>query len=80
MYGSISGTCIRDYIHNVDLYRAHLLVSQYLKKYNKINQLNLGYVTGLSVQEVINTVKPVTGKPINIIYSERRWKSSQPHC
>lgn len=71
-YDTTDGTCIRDYIHVVDLCRAHLLALQYLEKRNKSNQFNLGNGTGFSVQEVISTVRQVTGKPINIINSKRR--------
>ena len=71
-YDTEDGTCIRDYIHVVDLCKAHLLALQYLKQHQQSNQFNLGNGKGFSVQEVINTVQQVTGKPIHVIHSARR--------
>jgi UDP-glucose 4-epimerase len=71
-YDTDDGTCVRDYIHVVDLCKAHLLALQYLEKQQQSNQFNLGNGKGFSVQEVINTVQKVTGKPIHIINSARR--------
>lgn len=71
-YNTIDGTCIRDYIHIVDLCKAHLLALKYLDINHKSNQFNLGNGMGFSVQEVINTVEKVTGKPIKLVNSERR--------
>ncbi len=64
------GTCIRDYIHVVDLINAHILSLNNLDLKSKI--YNLGSEKGYSVREVIWTSKKVTGKKIKTIEAERR--------
>jgi len=71
-YDTPDGTCIRDYIHVVDLCQAHFLALEYLKMHQKSAQFNLGNGNGFSVQQVIDVVKKVTGKPINIVDVQRR--------
>ena len=59
-YPTRDGTCIRDYIHVMDLASAHLLALKYLIK-NSISQMfNLGNEKGHSVQEVISVTKKIT--------------------
>lgn len=71
-YDTEDGTCVRDYIHVVDLCKAHLLALHYLEQHQQSNQFNLGNGKGFSVQEVINTVQRVTGRLIHVIDSPRR--------
>jgi len=71
-YDTEDGTCVRDYIHVVDLCKAHLLALKNLEQHQQSNQFNLGNGKGFSVQEVINTVQRVTGKAIHVIDSPRR--------
>lgn len=71
-YDTEDGTCVRDYIHVEDLCKAHLLALQYLELHQQSNQFNLGNGKGFSVQEVINTVQQVTGRPIHVINGPRR--------
>jgi len=59
-YDTEDGTCVRDYIHVVDLCKAHLLALKNLEQHQQSNQFNLGNGKGFSVQEVINTVQRVT--------------------
>lgn len=66
------GTCIRDYIHIADLCSAHLSALEYLLKGGATNAFNLGNGEGYSVLEVIETAKQVTGKPIEVVYADRR--------
>jgi len=54
-YDTPDGTCIRDYIHIVDLCEAHLLAIDYLGRGNPSAQFNLGNGSGFSVQEVLDT-------------------------
>jgi len=70
-YPTADGTCVRDYIHVLDLAEAHLLA---LNALNDRGQLiyNLGNGRGFSVREVIETARKVTGHPIPVIESERR--------
>ena len=67
-YDTPDGTCIRDYIHIVDLARAHILA---LEK-DVSGPFNLGTGTGFSVQQVIETCREVTGHPIPADVSPRR--------
>ena len=67
-YDTPDGTCIRDYIHIVDLARAHILA---LEK-DVAGPFNLGTGTGFSVQQVIETCRAVTGHPIPAAVSPRR--------
>lgn len=71
-YPTPDGTCIRDYIHVEDLARAHTLALKYLIKGGESIQCNLGTGVGVSIREIIDTVKDVTGADIRINYGERR--------
>ena len=71
-YDTPDGTCIRDYIHIVDLCTAHLLALNQLNKNEVSTNFNLGNGTGFSVQQVINAAEKVTGRKIKIIDSARR--------
>ncbi len=62
-YPTPDGTCIRDYIHVVDLADAHLLALKALETTDRLI-LNLGNGEGFSVKEVIEAARRVTGKPI----------------
>jgi UDP-glucose 4-epimerase len=73
-YGTPDGTCIRDYIHIVDLARAHILA---LEK-DVTGPFNLGTGTGFSVQQVIETCRRVTGHDIPVAISPRRL--GDPAC
>jgi len=67
-YATPDGTCIRDYIHIVDLARAHILA---LEK-EVSGAFNLGTGHGHSVQEVIEACRAVTGHPIPAVVAQRR--------
>lgn len=71
-YHTPDGTCIRDYIHVMDLAQAHILAVEYLIKGNSSNIFNLGNGVGFSVKEVIDTAEKVTGREIKKIHSTRR--------
>lgn len=60
-YETPDGTCIRDYIHVVDLASAHLEALKFLMDGGKSQILNCGYGRGFSVKEVVDTVKKVSG-------------------
>jgi UDP-glucose 4-epimerase len=70
-YDTPDGTCIRDYIHIDDLCRAHLLVLNKLDEHCELIY-NLGNGTGFSVQEVIETVRRVSGKDFKVVNAARR--------
>lgn len=63
-YPTEDGTCIRDYVHVVDLIDAHILALEYLKKGGESNIFNLGSSSGFSVQQMLEAAREVTGKEI----------------
>lgn len=63
-YNTPDGTCIRDYIHIMDLANAHLKALQYLVNGNKTEIINLGTGNGNSVLEIIEKAKLITGREI----------------
>jgi UDP-glucose 4-epimerase len=67
-YDTPDGTCIRDYIHIVDLAHAHILA---LEK-DVRGAFNLGNGSGYSVREVIDAAREVTGLPIRTDVAPRR--------
>lgn len=74
-YPTPDGTCVRDYIHVVDLAKAHVkALKRLLNKENtqKIEIFNLGTGKGNSVLELINTFEKVSGQKINYKIVERR--------
>jgi UDP-glucose 4-epimerase len=71
-YPTEDGTCVRDYIHVVDLASAHIKAMEYLLSGGKSNIMNCGYSRGFSVKEVIETVKEVSGLNFPVEVSERR--------
>ena len=70
-YPTPDGTCIRDYIHILDLVSAHLLALEELDEREKL-VYNLGNGKGYSVREVIETAREVTGHAIPARESPRR--------
>ncbi len=62
-YPTPDGTCVRDYIHVVDLASAHILAMEALDQLGS-RKYNLGNGQGFSVMEVIQTCREVTGHPI----------------
>jgi UDP-glucose 4-epimerase len=71
-YPTPDGTCIRDYIHVTDLAEAHFSAMQYLIKNNSSFVVNLGSGTGISVLEMIEKARTITGMPIPSKIIERR--------
>lgn len=71
-YDTPDGTCVRDYIHVVDLIQAHLLGLDYLLSDRESNIFNLGNGDGFSVRQVIEVARQVTGKNIAAIECPRR--------
>ncbi|OOZ38578.1 UDP-glucose 4-epimerase GalE [Solemya pervernicosa gill symbiont] len=65
-YATDDGTCIRDYVHVVDLCSAHLLALDWLKAGKGSGVYNLGNGNGYSVQQLIDAAVRVTGREIQI--------------
>ncbi len=71
-YATRDGTCVRDYIHVLDLAAAHLLALDALRSGLESRAFNVGYGTGHSVLEVVESVRRVTGHPLPVRAGERR--------
>lgn len=74
-YPTPDGTCIRDYIHVVDLAKAHVVALQRLldgKNTENYEVFNVGTGTGSSVLEVINSFERVSGEKLNYQIVGRR--------
>src|SRR5258708_30225884 len=65
-YDTPDGTCIRDYIHVLDLCDAHLAALEHLARGGESGAYNLGTGHGHSVNEVIDTARRVSGRPIRV--------------
>ncbi len=74
-YDTPDGTCIRDYIHVMDLAEAHINSLEYLissKNTSKCETFNVGTGKGVSVLEVIQTFEKVSGKKVPYQFTEPR--------
>ena len=72
-YDTPDGTCLRDYIHVIDLAKAHVSAIEYNRKnHNKVIPINLGTGNGSSVLEIINTFEKVSKIKINYKINPRR--------
>lgn len=68
------GTCVRDYIHVMDIANAHVMAVNQFNQLatNKNLTLNIGYGKGLSVLEVVELVNSLSDTPLNYIIGDRR--------
>lgn len=75
-YETRDGTCVRDYIHVMDIARAHTLALRYLldqtEKQNESVVFNLGTGEGITVKEAIDAFEQVNGIKLNYTYGQRR--------
>lgn len=71
-YDTPDGTCIRDYIHINDLASGHVKAMQTIVEKDKDLIVNLGSTNGLSVQEMVEAAREITGRPIPTREVERR--------
>ncbi|WP_134497847.1 UDP-glucose 4-epimerase GalE [Microvirga pakistanensis] len=71
-YPTPDGTCIRDYIHVSDLISAHMQALDHLRGGGESLVVNCGYGHGYSVSEVIDTVRKVSGRPLEARIAPRR--------
>lgn len=74
-YPTPDGTAVRDYIHVVDLAKAHVVALERLDSGNNESNMetfNIGTGTGSSVMEVVKTFEEVAGKPLNYKIVDRR--------
>jgi UDP-glucose 4-epimerase len=71
-YDTPDGTCIRDYIHILDIADAHILALEALHAGEEFDIFNLGNGEGFSVQQIIQTASHVTGRTIPVKESQPR--------
>ena len=72
-YSTPDGTCIRDYIHVMDIAGVHLLGLKFLENGGSgAHFFNLGNGNGFSVKEVITVTEKVVGRKIPVVYGKRR--------
>ncbi len=71
-YPTRDGTCVRDYIQVTDLIDAHLAALAYLREGGASVVCNCGYGHGVTVREVIDVVKRVSGVNFKVVMSPRR--------
>ena len=71
-YDTKDGSCIRDYIHVSDLADAHLRALNFLEEQDEDLVLNLGTSKGISVLEILDSARKVSGMDLPVILSDRR--------
>ena len=71
-YNTKDGSCIRDYVHVVDLVDAHILGFEWSLKNNKSDTFNLGTKDGYSVKEIVKKTEEVLNIKVNVKTSSRR--------
>lgn len=71
-YETRDGTCVRDYIHVLDLADAHVRAVEYLLRDGPSVELNLGTGTGTTVKELLSAIEDVSGRPFPVEYIGRR--------
>ena len=71
-YDTEDGSCIRDYIHVSDLAEAHLSALNFLEEQDEDLVLNLGTSKGISVLEILDAARKVSGMDLPVIHSDRR--------
>jgi UDP-glucose 4-epimerase len=70
-YPTPDGTCVRDYVHVLDLATAHVAALHALSQRDRLIY-NLGSGRGFSVRQVVEISRSVTGHPIPVVESPRR--------
>lgn len=71
-YPTSDGTCVRDYVHVMDLVDAHVLGLKWLEGGKGPRTFCLGTGSGFSVREVIDQSRRVTNRSVPVIYGDRR--------
>lgn len=71
-YSTSDGTCVRDYIHVLDLAAAHILALEKIMNEPGAYTYNVGTGSGYSNREIVKTIEEVTGKSLIVVDQERR--------
>lgn len=76
-YNTKDGTCIRDYIHIVDLARGHKLALDKIQNFKGCEVYNLGTGSGYSVLDVVNTFNSICDGKVHFEFAPRREGDSE---
>ncbi len=71
-YPTPDGTCIRDYVHVMDLAEAHVLGTEWLLAGKESLRLNLGTGSGFSIRQVVDATREVVGEDVPMTVGPRR--------
>ncbi len=71
-YETFDGTCVRDYVHVLDIARAHMAALNKLPELANFNVYNIGTSRGFSVQQIVHAAAEFTGHMIPLEVGERR--------
>jgi len=73
-YSTLDGTCVRDFIHVVDLANGHIKSCEYIinNKNIELKTFNLGTGHGISVQQLLDKFEEVNNTKIDYVYADRR--------
>ena len=71
-YPTPDGTCLRDYLHVVDLAVGHVKALEFAAKTQGVEAINLGTGNGISVLELVNTFKKINGVELPYVIGSRR--------
>ncbi|MFH1831813.1 MAG: UDP-glucose 4-epimerase GalE [bacterium] len=71
-YNTPDGTCMRDYVHVIDIAHAHIAALNYLKNGNQSGVFNLGSGHGYTVAQVIQAAEKICSKKAHIVHRKRR--------
>ncbi|MBR6120148.1 MAG: GDP-mannose 4,6-dehydratase, partial [Oscillospiraceae bacterium] len=71
-YPTRDGTCLRDYLHVVDLAKGHISALEYAETHTGAEAFNLGTGDGVSVLELVNAFQKVNGVPVPYVIGARR--------
>ncbi len=71
-YPTRDGTCLRDYLHVVDLAKGHISALRYAESHTGAEAFNLGTGDGVSVLELVNSFQKVNNVPVPFVIGPRR--------
>lgn len=71
-YDTRDGSCIRDFIHVLDIAEAHILGLDWIREHKQSNSFNLGSNSGFTVLEMIKVLEKISGKTVPFQIANRR--------
>jgi UDP-glucose 4-epimerase len=71
-YATPDGTCVRDFLHVLDVARAHYDALVFIEKTHASSVFNLGTGTGSSVRQIVTALEAATGTSLAIVHAARR--------